>query len=98
MNRDQVIAKLRAHEQELKQVGIVHLSLFGSTARGEAGSDPDVDPLAAFHDLGQISLLDVIHVENQIADLLGEHVDLLVEGTLKPHMKENIDREAVRAF
>ena len=41
---------------------------------------------------------DVIHIENQIADLLGEPVDLLVEGTLKPHVNENVAREAVRAF
>lgn len=98
MDRDQVIAKLRAHEPELKTAGIAHLSLFGSTARGDAKPDSDVDLLAAFNDLGQMSLLDVIHVENQIADLLGERVDLLVDGTLKPYMKDTVDREAVRAF
>jgi predicted nucleotidyltransferase len=98
MNREQVIATLRAHEPELKQAGIVRLSLFGSTVRGDRGAHSDIDLLAAFDETRRISLLDVIHIENQIADLLGEEVDLLVEGTLRSHMKETVAREAVRAF
>ena len=98
MNREQVIATLRAHEPELRQAGVVRLSLFGSTVRGERHSESDIDLVAAFDKTRQISLLDVIHIENQIADLLGEEVDLLVEGTLQPHVKENVAREAVRAF
>ena len=98
MDREHVIAKLRAHERQLKDAGIVSLSLFGSTARGDAGPDSDVDLLAAFDESRRISLLDVIHVENQIADLLGERVDLLVEGTLKPYVKETVERDVVRAF
>ncbi len=76
----------------------MRLSLFGSTARGDARPESDVDLLAAFDETRRLSLLDVIHVENQIADLLGERVDLLVEGTLKPYVKENVDRDVVRAF
>ena len=98
MNREHVITKLRAHEQQLKEAGVIRLSLFGSTARGDAGPESDVDLLAAFDESRRLSLLDVIHVENQIADLLGERVDLLVEGTLKPYVKENVERDMVRAF
>ena len=42
MNRDQVLAPLRAHESELRAAGVVSLSLFGSAARGEA-EPADVD-------------------------------------------------------
>lgn len=98
MDREQVIAKLRAHERQLRDAGIVRLSLFGSTARGDAGPGSDIDLLVAFDDMRRLSLLDVIHVENEIADLLGERVDLLVEGTLKPYVRENVERDMVRAF
>src|SRR5271165_6478211 len=98
MNLEQVMATLREHELELKAAGVVHLSLFGSTVRGERRPNSDIDLLAAFDETRRVSLLDVIHVENQIADLLGESVDLLVEGTLKPHVLDNVEREAVRAF
>lgn len=98
MNRDAVIAALRAHERELRAAGIERLSLFGSTARGEAHPGSDVDLLVAFDDTRPLSLLDVIRIENQIADMLGEIVDLVEEGALKPHVRESVDREAVRAF
>lgn len=98
MNRDAVIAALRAHEPELKAVGVIRLSLFGSTARDTAGEAPDIDLLAAFDEARPLSLLDVIRIENQLADLLGQPVDLIEEGTLKPRVRQNVDREAVRAF
>jgi len=43
MERSKVIAKLKRHEAELKRLAVEHLYLFGSTARGEAREDSDVD-------------------------------------------------------
>ncbi|WP_245930747.1 nucleotidyltransferase family protein [Methylobacterium radiodurans] len=36
---------LCAHESDLRRRGVRHAGLFGSTARGEAGPDSDVDLL-----------------------------------------------------
>jgi predicted nucleotidyltransferase len=36
-----VIATLRAHEEELRRVGLRSLSLFGSVARGETEMDSE---------------------------------------------------------
>jgi gluconolactonase len=43
MNRTAVITALKRHQDELKQLGIARLSLFGSTARDEARKASDVD-------------------------------------------------------
>ena len=43
MKCDDAISRLRAHEADLKRLGVEHLYLFGSTARGEARDDSDVD-------------------------------------------------------
>jgi predicted nucleotidyltransferase len=43
MKRDEAISRLQQHEAELKRLGVEHLYMFGSTARGEAGDDSDVD-------------------------------------------------------
>jgi uncharacterized protein len=98
MNPEAVITALRAYEPELRAAGVARLSLFGSTARGEARPDSDIDLLASFDDSRELSLLDVIRIENQIADLLGHAVDLVEEGTLKPRVRNNAAREAMRAF
>jgi len=98
MNCERVLATLRAHEPTLKAVGVVHLSLFGSTARGDRRPDSDVDLLAAFDHTRRISLLNVAGIEIQLSELLGQPVDLIEEGTLKPRVRRTVEAEAVRAF
>jgi uncharacterized protein len=98
MDREQVIAVLREHEVELRAAGVVRLSLFGSTARGEQHPDSDIDLLAAFDGTRRISLLDVAGIEQQIARILGRPVELVEEGTLKPRVRKNVEAEALRAF
>ncbi len=87
MDREEVLAVLRAHERELKAAGILSLSLFGSTARGDASPDSDVDLLAAFDSSRKLSTLDVVAIQLRISGLLGRPVDLSEEGTLKPRVK-----------
>jgi predicted nucleotidyltransferase len=96
LGRDDVIAKLRAHEAELKQAGIIRLALFGSVARGEEGND--VDLVAEFDDAKSLSLIDLVGIENKLSDLLGCKVDLARERTLKDRVRRNVEREAILAF
>jgi hypothetical protein len=73
------MATLRAHEPALKAAGVVRLSLFSSTARGDRRPDSDIDLLAAFDQARRISLLDVAGIEIQFSALLGQPVDLIEE-------------------
>ena len=98
MDRDRVIAKLREHEPELKAAGIVHLRLHGSVARGEASEASDVDLIAEFDATKPLSLLDMVGLENRLADLLGVAVDLSPAKMLKEPVREKAVREAVFAF
>jgi uncharacterized protein len=98
MDREQVVATLREHEMELRAAGVIRLSLFGSTARGDQRPDSDIDLLAAFDNSRRISLLDVAGIERQIARMLGRPVELVEEGMLKPRVQKNAESEAIRAF
>ncbi|MCW5982748.1 MAG: nucleotidyltransferase domain-containing protein [Bryobacteraceae bacterium] len=98
MDRSIIVAKLREHETELKAAGIVGLSLFGSVARGDASAESDVDLMAEFDPARQLSLIDLVGLENRIADILGARVDLTPTRTLKDRVRERAAREAVRAF
>jgi len=71
MDRDQVIAKLREHEAELKSAGITRLALFGSVARGDANAQSDVDLMAEFDVTKEYSLLDRVRIERRLAAILG---------------------------
>jgi uncharacterized protein len=98
INREDVIAKLREHEPELKASGIVRLSLFGSVARGDANSESDIDLMAEFDSSKKFSLLDMVGMENRLADILGVPVDLAPAKSLKDGIRERAAREAVLAF
>jgi predicted nucleotidyltransferase len=98
MNREHVIATLRQHEPELKAAGILHLRLHGSVARAEANSFSDVDLIAEFDPARQLSLFDMVRLENQLADLLGVPVDLSPAHMLKRPIAERAAHEAILAF
>lgn len=95
-NRDQVVSILREHAGELKETGIVRLSLFGSVARGEPGND--VDLMAEFDTSRSLTLLDMVGLENKLSELLGAPVDLAPAKMLKEQVRERAEREAVLAF
>ena len=99
MDRDQIIAKLREHASELKSIGVMHLFLHGSCARGTAirGSS-DVDVIAEFDPERRLSLVDMVAIENRLTDLLGVRVDLSSAKTLKEPVRNKAKQEAVLAF
>jgi predicted nucleotidyltransferase len=98
MRRDEVINKLRAHEAELKAVGILRLAIFGSVARGDNSPESDVDLLAEFDKTKHYTLLTMGRIESRLADLLGTRVDLSSPEWLKDSVKKRVLREAVLAF
>lgn len=98
MDRDDVLKQLREHEPELRSLGVLRLSLFGSMARDEARADSDVDLLAVFDEARHLSLLDLLSIERRIAGWVGRPVDLLEEGQLKQRVAAAVEAELVRAF
>ena len=98
MTGEQALSRLREHQSELREQGIVRLSLFGSTARRDQRADSDIDLLAAFDETRRISLLRVAGLELRLSELLGRPVDLIEEGTLKPRVQQSIEAEVLRVF
>lgn len=98
MTRDEIIATLRRHEKELRGLGVVRLSLFGSTARGEDRADSDVDIAADFDPAAELSAIDIAGVEARLTEILGREVDLLEEPARRPSLRQEIERDRVLAF
>ena len=102
MNCEQVIAKLRTHEQELKAAGVVSVSVFGSTARGDAGDDSDVDIAVRFTENFSRGGFDYFgrleELERQLSRMLGCKVDVVEEPVRKQRFQIRIDRDRALAF
>jgi predicted nucleotidyltransferase len=57
-----------------------------------------VDVIAEFAHGRRLSLLDMVAIEQRLADLLGVHVDLSPAKGLKEQVADRASREAVPAF
>ena len=73
--------------------GATDVRIYGSVARGEAGSDSDVDFLVKM--APERSLLDHVALWQDLEDLLGRKVDLVSEKALHRLMRDQILKEAV---
>ncbi|MGA3238161.1 MAG: nucleotidyltransferase domain-containing protein [Bryobacteraceae bacterium] len=101
MERDQVIAALRAHERELRMAGVLSVSLFGSVARGE-DSTRDVDVAVRlgenFSGRGFSYFSRLSELEGRLSGILGCKVDVIEEPVRKKRFQTEIDRDRALAF
>ncbi|MFM6206257.1 MAG: nucleotidyltransferase family protein [Planktothrix sp.] len=96
MKKDEALAILANHTEELKALGVKSLDLFGSVARDEAQPDSDVDFLVDFSI--EASLFDLFRVQHFLEDILGCPIDLGTQDALREHLREPVLKEAIRAF
>lgn len=95
MQRDEVLAILGAHRDEIAAFGVSSLSLFGSVACDEAGPDSDIDLLVAFgHPVGLFTL---VRLRAYLVDLLGRPVDIVTPAALGRQLRDHVLREAILA-
>ena len=98
MDREQAIRTLKAHEAELRALGVQRLSLFGSLARGEARADSDVDLIVLLDPEQKIGLFRYAALAGRIEEILDTRVDLLSEPVRKPRLQKRIDQDRVHVF
>lgn len=96
MNRQQTIQTIHDY-----MVGkpIVKAWIFGSFARGEDTPKSDIDILF-IPDLEQGSFTLLTHggMYEDLKQLLGREVDLVVDGSLRPYAKESAERDKVLVY
>lgn len=97
MERDAAIAILREHEAELKRLGVEHLYLFGSTARGEARADSDVD-LFFDYPRGKFGLYELMDVKETTARILGRKADIMTRDSIHKALRARVEANAIPVF
>jgi uncharacterized protein len=97
MKRDEAISRLKQHEAELKQLGVEHLYLFGSTARGEAKESSDID-LFFDYERGKFGVLELMDVKEYAAGILGRPTDIMTRDSLHKTLRRQIEATAIRVF
>jgi uncharacterized protein len=98
MNKDAIIALLRASEAALRARGVTHAALFGSRARGEAKPESDIDIMVEIAPEAELGVFEYIGIVHMIEDLFPAPVDVSDRRALKPHVRPAAERDAVYAF
>ena len=76
-----------------ERYGVCRLALFGSTARGAAREDSDVDVLVTFD--GPASSARYFGVQFYLEDRLGRPVDLITDKALRERLRPFVERDAI---
>ncbi len=93
LSLEQVLEFLRAHKQEFhEQYGIERIGVFGSVLRDELRDDSDID-IAIEMDSSRKSLRNFLAFKRELEKTFNRSVDLGIESTLKPAIKESIARD-----
>jgi uncharacterized protein len=97
MTRDEAISRLQQHEADLKRLGVEHLYMFGSMARGEAKDGSDVD-LFFDYEKEKLGLFELMDVKDYAASILGRSTDIMTRDSLHKTLRRKIEATAVRVF
>lgn len=96
MDRQQTIKVIHDY---LASKPVVKAWIFGSFARGEEKTQSDIDILfVPDFEQGSFTLLTQGGMYEDLKQLLGREVDLVVDGSLRPYAKESVERDKVLVY
>jgi uncharacterized protein len=99
VQRDDAIRLLRDRRQQLHELGVGQLFLYGSVARNEARDDSDVDLLVEPSN-HRFSIFDLVRVRDLCRSILGTTADIHDYDGLRrlPEFRRRVGSDLVRVF
>ena len=94
MQKEQALMILSDFKRDFAdQYGILRIGLFGSTVRGEAISESDVDIVV---ETKTPDMFAIVHARNTLKSLFKTEIDIIrYREKMNPYLKNNIENEAV---
>jgi predicted nucleotidyltransferase len=98
VTRREALRRLTRNREKLRTHNVRHIAVFGSTARDQATASSDVDLLVEFDPEAPVGLFAYVRLLDFLSDVMDTRIDLATPAALRPEMRDQIIKEAVRAF
>jgi uncharacterized protein len=98
MNRTEALTKLRGHADAIKAMGATSLFLFGSAGENRADAASDLDLFIDYDMTSRFSAFDLVGIKQFLESELSVDVDLTTRDGLRPMLRGDIERSAIRVF
>jgi predicted nucleotidyltransferase len=98
LDLEYVLDTLRAHETDLRQLGVAHAAVFGSVARGDASAESDIDVLVDLDEDRPMGIFEYARLRFYISELFDRPSDVVNRRTLKLLLRADILDDAIHAF
>jgi uncharacterized protein len=96
MKKVEALHLIQSHQQELRQLGVKSLDLFGSVARDQAHQQSDVDVLVELDE--SVGFFEFFQIRHYLEELCQCPVDLGTVSALKEHLRQPVLEEAIHVF
>jgi len=87
--RDKILSLLQTNKMKIQKYGVKRIGLFGSYARGEQVLKSDIDILVEFKK-GLKNFDNYMDLKFYLEELFGYKVDLVINDSIKPSLREPI--------
>jgi predicted nucleotidyltransferase len=98
MNREEIIARLKENEANLRSRGVAHAAVFGSRARGDQRAGSDTDIMIEIDPAAPVGVWEYAGIKAYIAGLFEGPVDVVDREGLKPWVRPTATTDAIYAF
>lgn len=98
MNRAESLTRLTPHIDAVRAMGATSLYVYGSTVRGEASGDSDLDLFVDYDPSSRFNAFDLIGIKLLLEGALQTEIDITTRDGLHPRLRKGIEQTAVRVF
>ena len=96
MKKNEIINYLQTQQPYFHDTfGIKFIGLFGSFSRGDETKDSDIDILYNIDKGKKLSMFKYLKIASQLEEFFHKKIDLVRLDTLKPKVKEYVDRDLI---
>lgn len=92
LNKENILAFLEVHKDELEQLGVKAIGLFGSFVRNEQTNKSDIDLLVDYK-IGEKSFRNYMALVYYLEEAFGREVELVTRESLSKYIKPHIEKE-----